>query len=415
MINGAILSKVALRAWPNSPAQAAHAPCDGVAEHDPAFAAETRIETLKMVCDIEKHSVPANVSAWLVIAIAATMLPNAGAFAIPLLLRLWAMVLNRRGWHDLRQQLVEKPDRVPSFTYLRLCLFAAGVTWALLLFPLLAQTMVHPARVAVGGTVIMGISVIYSMLAHMRSCAASLGIGFLAGFAMAMPWHDPVFSVIALTGAVAMGGCLMAFSKSAARQKITTARTLVLNRRLEVELGQSLEQAQYLATRDPLTGLLNRRAFFTGTADFATDDTERFLMTMDLDHFKQVNDVHGHEVGDQVLVATARQIHALLAEMPGSDHRACRFGGEEFVMLICGADQLSVYRHAELLRQNLRRIPDIIGMAGDLKVSASIGVAHIAQDEDIDDALRRSDLAMYRAKDRGRDNVVIANELEKIG
>ena len=132
-------------------AQAAIAPCDGLKAEDGFFQVETRIETLKMVCDIEKHSVAANVSAWLVIAVASAMLPNAGAFVVPLLLRIWAMLLNRRGWADLRKRLADDPLIVPDFRYLRLCLFSAGVTWALLLFPLLAQTMVHPARVAVGG------------------------------------------------------------------------------------------------------------------------------------------------------------------------------------------------------------------------------------------------------------------------
>ncbi|MGB3738312.1 MAG: diguanylate cyclase [Pontixanthobacter sp.] len=396
-------------------ARAATAPCDGVKTHDPLFKVETRIETLKMVCDIEKHSVAANVSAWLVIAVASAMLPNAGAFVVPLLLRIWAMMLNRRGWAELRRQLADDPRTVPDFRFLRLCLFAAGVTWALLLFPLLAQTMVHPARVAVGGTVIMAIAVIYSMLAHMRSVAASLAAGFFTGFALAVPWHDPVFSLIALGGTVAMGGCLMAFSHSAARQKIATARTLVLNRRLEVELNHSLGKAQFLATRDPLTGLLNRRAFFDGTQAFAGDGVQRFLMTLDLDHFKQINDVHGHEVGDRVLVATARQIHALIDEMPGDDHRACRFGGEEFVILACDLDEVGIYRRSEELRQNLRKVPHIIDMVGELEVSASIGVAQIGADEDIDDALRRSDLAMYRAKDRGRDRVVVAPELACAG
>ena len=256
----------------------------------------------------------------------------------------------------------------------------------------------------------MGIAVIYSMLAHMRSVAASLAAGFFTGFALAVPWHDPVFSLIALAGAVAMGGCLMAFSHSAARQKIATARTLVLNRRLEVELNHSLGKAQFLATRDPLTGLLNRRAFFDGTQAFPGDDVQRFLMTLDLDHFKRINDVHGHEVGDRVLIATARQIHALIEDMPGDDHRACRFGGEEFVVLASDLDEVSIYRHAEELRYNLRKVPHIIDMVGELEVSASIGVAQIGRDEDIDDALRRSDLAMYRAKDRGRDRVVVAPE-----
>ena len=386
---------------------------DSIARRDPLFDTETRIETLKMVCDIEKHAMGANIGAWAVIAIASSFLPNAHAFVVPLLLRIWAMMLNRRGWADLRRRLAADPGRVPSFRYLRLCLFAAGITWAILLYPLLAQTLVHPARVAVGGTVIMGIAIIYSMLAHMRSVAFSLASGFLIGFAMAVPWDDPIFALMALAGVMAMGGCLVAYSHSNARQKITTARTLVLNRRLEEKLSQSLAEAQFLATRDPLTGLFNRRAFFDGTQAFAQDGVQRYLMTLDLDHFKRINDTHGHEIGDRVLVAGAKQIHALLDDMPGDGHRACRFGGEEFVILTEGLDEISVYRNAETLRRDLRRIPDILGMAGTLDVSASIGVARIGGGDGIDDALRRSDLAMYRAKDRGRDRVVMANEMDR--
>ncbi len=374
------------------------------------FENEVRHETLQMVCYIEKHGFWANIIAFCVVVAAAAVMPNAQSFVIPVILRIAAMLLNRTAWNRLRAKLAADPVGLPSLRLMRIALFVAGVTWALLLFPMLHETIVHPARVALGGTVIMAIALIFNMFAQMRSVGLAFAGGFFLGFCMSLPWANPTFAFTAVGALLAMGWSLVSFSNATARQKIGTSRALVMNRRLEAQLQESLQRANYLATRDPLTGLLNRRAFFDRIDDPVAGTGERFLMTLDLDHFKTINDVHGHDMGDRVLTATAQEIHALLDEMPGQHHRACRFGGEEFVILVHGIDTMNIYRHAERLRGKLRLIPHRFDMGGVLKVSASIGVARIGDDETIDKALRRSDLAMYRAKDRGRDQVVLAGE-----
>ena len=384
-------------------------------EHDEGFKKDVRLETLQTVCYLERHGFIANLLAFGVVVAAAVAMPNSGAFILPIILRVAAMILNRTAWNRMRAKLAADPETVPSLNLMCLALFSAGVTWALLLYPLMQETVVHPARVALGGTVVMVVALIFNMFAQMRAVAQSFLVGFLTGFCVSLPWADWQFALTAVVAIGAMGSSLVSFSNATARQKITTSRALVLNRRLEAKLEKSLASATYLATRDPLTGLLNRRAFFDRIDDPVEGNGNRFLLTLDLDHFKTINDVHGHDMGDRVLSAAAKEIHRVLEEMPGGHHRACRFGGEEFVILAHGIDTMGIYRYAERLRARLRMVPHRFELGTALRVSASIGVAQIGADETIDNALRRSDLAMYRAKDRGRDQVVVAKEPEAPG
>lgn len=376
---------------------------------DTAWQDDVRFETVRMITDVEQRSVAANVIGWLVIAVAAMMMPQGEMFAIPLILRIGAMILNRWGWNCLRRDMRNSSGTVPSFRRLQFCLFVAGATWAVTLLPLLVQGTIHPARVAVGGTVLIGVGLIFTMLAPLKSVAFSLAAGFFLVLAIGMEAASDEFSFIMLVPLIGMGAALVAFSYAASRQKVLTAEMLVDNRRLEAALGSALESAEYLATRDPLTGMLNRRAFFEAEQHpTLRKGAAQHLLTVDLDHFKQINDTHGHDVGDRVLVATAEHIRKTLDTIPGSGHCGCRFGGEEFVIFVNGIAPLLMRHTAEALRRRIRNIPDIIGMPGAISVSASIGVAKLGRNESFDDALRRSDLAMYRAKDRGRDRVQIA-------
>lgn len=376
---------------------------------DAAWQEDVRFETIRMIADVEQRSVAANVIGWLVIAVAAMTMPQGDMFVIPLALRAGAMILNRWGWNCLRRDMRLHPGTIPGLHRLRICLLIAGATWAVTLLPLLVQGSIHPGRVAVGGTVLIGVGLIFTMLAPLKSVAFSLASGFFLVLAAGIAATSEAFGFAILVPLIGMGGALVAFSYAASRQKVLTAEMLVDNRRLEAALGSALESAEYLATRDPLTGMLNRRAFFEAERHpTLRNGAAQHLLTIDLDHFKLINDTHGHDVGDQVLVATAKQIRATLESIPGSGHCGCRFGGEEFVVFVNGTDTQMMRRTAEALRHRIRRIPSSIGMQGAISVSASIGVARLGPEESFDDALRRSDLAMYRAKDRGRDQVQMA-------
>lgn len=166
-------------------------------------------------------------------------------------------------------------------------------------------------------------------------------------------------------------------------------------------------QLREQAVRDPLTGLYNRRYFYE-TIEREVSASRRSalplsLLAIDVDHFKQVNDAHGHAVGDAALLALAKVIGACIraADM------ACRFGGEEFVIAMPGATLEVAERRAEDLRGRFSATPIATPARQPLRVTVSIGVAAMRVDsEAVSDALARADAALYEAKLAGRNRVV---------
>ena len=170
-------------------------------------------------------------------------------------------------------------------------------------------------------------------------------------------------------------------------------------------VSRLLGQLRQLARRDALTGLLNRRAMHAEFDQQArrrrrAGDTFSVLM-IDVDHFKGVNDRHGHEAGDRALAHIAR----LMTQALRTHDRLGRLGGEEFVALLSACDQERARAEAETLRQLVRSQPLLLdGQA--LQLSVSIGVAEWAGPaEDVARLLARADAALYRAKHLGRDRV----------
>lgn len=162
---------------------------------------------------------------------------------------------------------------------------------------------------------------------------------------------------------------------------------------------------QRLAWSDPLTGVGNRRRLEHAAAqaiEQARASGEPLaLVALDVDHFKPVNDTHGHAVGDRVLVELARACQGALRQVD----RFCRIGGEEFVALLPGSDAAAAMQIAERLRSEARTLP-LDSVAAGLAISISLGVTELAAGDDvIDQLLRRADQALYRAKANGRDRV----------
>jgi len=171
-----------------------------------------------------------------------------------------------------------------------------------------------------------------------------------------------------------------------------------------------LGQLQQLARRDALTGLLNRRAMHAALDQHArrhrrAADTFSVLM-IDVDHFKDVNDRHGHEAGDRALMHISR----LMAQALRAQDRLARFGGEEFVVLLPASNLARALAEAESLRLQVRGQPLQLGELS-VPLSVSIGVAEWAgAGEDLSRLLARADDALYRAKRLGRDRVEAATQ-----
>jgi len=162
----------------------------------------------------------------------------------------------------------------------------------------------------------------------------------------------------------------------------------------------------HMATRDGLTGLLNRPAFFSRTARLCRDRAAPLAVVMaDIDHFKAVNDSYGHAAGDKALRAVADCLGASHdTETTREANLAARMGGEEFALLLDGADGDKACRAAESWRHRIA-MTDIETGAGALRLSCSFGVALGAPEDDIDALLRKADAALYAAKRAGRNRV----------
>ena len=212
-----------------------------------------------------------------------------------------------------------------------------------------------------------------------------------------------VITVVSLIILVVVGkgfeGSAQTFSFVATSGLVSTLAFILANRteaqRLELEI---------LATRDPLTGIYNRRAM-TQELGIAVEAKKRHqtpisLIIFDLDNFKQINDKRGHAEGDRVLVAFA----ALITQCTRTVDRFFRYGGEEFVLLMPAVGVAELPAVAEKLRlkisSELRSADEII--------TVSLGAAELRSDEDWQDWLRRADAALYAAKAAGRNRVVLA-------
>ena len=172
------------------------------------------------------------------------------------------------------------------------------------------------------------------------------------------------------------------------------------------ERAAAEERANVLALRDPLTGFHNRRSLAENGADMMAKATRRekalALLMLDLDHFKNVNDMHGHAIGDALLKSVAAEVAKL---MPPNSLTA-RLGGDEFACAFVFdlANRDTVNRVAEAIVARLAQPFDADGIFA--HISVSVGIAHSAADcETIDALMRRADIAMYSAKHSGRNRL----------
>lgn len=177
-------------------------------------------------------------------------------------------------------------------------------------------------------------------------------------------------------------------------------RTQALSQRnLDLELARA--DAEHLANTDHLTGLGNRRHFYALAESMLVRGKLGAVM-VDVDHFKQVNDRHGHASGDRVLAEVATRLRDAIP----ANALVGRLGGEEFAALLPGMDPSSLMAVAERLRQRVAGTTVAIGDAPPLACTVSVGIAMSAPGLGIDQLLARADDALYRAKQSGRNRVV---------
>ena len=189
-------------------------------------------------------------------------------------------------------------------------------------------------------------------------------------------------------------------------------RELLSRVKKELEIQTMMSELKLLASTDFMTKLYNRRHFAKASEsilDLAKRQNQNLCVAMlDIDKFKNINDIYGHKVGDEVIIEVARK----LTEHQRKSDIACRYGGEEFVVLLFN----TALDTAKIVSQRIRVAIEettLLEINSKLRFTVSIGVSQINMENknSLDDALKRADEALYKAKQSGRNKVCIIDDL----
>ena len=263
-----------------------------------------------------------------------------------------------------------------------------------------------PARGAVLAILVLILA--YGMFSLTVSQARLVAAVSLAGLSGVMVWKsrtDPLrypgeveVVHLALSLIVLLGISALSVRMGALRLRLHQQKA---------DLEASLDQIRQLATQDELTGLVNRRhmgeLLLVEQLRQQRSGQDLTLVLLDLDHFKRINDSYGHQAGDAALRAFAASV---LPSLRGTDVLA-RWGGEEFLLLLPATGLAEALHCVERMRAGLARVSPL-GMAPDLALTFSAGLAACAPGESVDALIERADQALYRAKQAGRNCTVTA-------
>lgn len=203
------------------------------------------------------------------------------------------------------------------------------------------------------------------------------------------------------TWLLAGGAYIVIYAVSARQALEATRHGKAALERLNAELRDETHHLKQVAKRDPLTGALNRFGLRDELSKAAERGDVQFfplsIVFVDIDHFKRINDLHGHDVGDRVI----KEISDVISSVIQRDDILARWGGEEFLLIFPGTAPTDARAIAERLRRAIagRAWPD------GLQVTGSFGVSEATAGEDLVDGIKRADEAMYLAKSNGRDRV----------
>jgi diguanylate cyclase (GGDEF)-like protein len=183
-------------------------------------------------------------------------------------------------------------------------------------------------------------------------------------------------------------------------ERVLALQTLANQSGNRLGLLRVMAETQLQASTDGLTGLVNRRTLENRMRQLRNDGVDVTLLMADLDHFKALNDAHGHETGDRALRVFSEALRASLR----ADDLACRYGGEEFAVLLPATETAEAVEVAQRIRSALA---DRVGRGGSPTFTASVGIAHSSDASDLEDLVQRADRAMFAAKAAGRDRICL--------
>ncbi len=320
-------------------------------------------------------------------------------------------------WHRLRNE--SRPSRVGIGSERRALIFsaAAGMLWAIAAFVLFpaggpeerAALVMLLAGLSAGSVSFFSSSPLASMAFYLPFMLTLLGQAVT--FATARTPMLPLAIVVFIA-------CALLFTHTSWLQFVENVRVLVDRDRLLQEAKASGEQLELMLSRmsdlamvDELTGLKNRRSFFDDIEPVIAGSRRRgrpvAIAILDLDHFKGINDTHGHAAGDSVLREVARRIGDTLRQ----EQIVGRIGGEEFVVLLPDTSPQQALVAIERVRRAIGDSPITLGTGLAASITMSGGIAPLPDGMSVPVALQQADKAMYRAKAVGRNRVEVFGEV----
>lgn len=242
---------------------------------------------------------------------------------------------------------------------------------------------------------------------------------FLVGFETVLVsiclWNIESLGFVPLIATLSLIPVGLTLAHVVREQNRLIVRTQLENKILADQLCVALQKAEYVANRDSLTGLLNRRAFEQAAEEMKKlggRKAKLAIILIDLDHFKAINDTYGHPMGDEVLKSTANLIQSVTGPrslIGRGDGAVARWGGEEFILMMSNCPMDHAIETAELIRTKLlsERAPH---WSDEMSVSGSFGIVSWDHGVSLHAAISMADQAMYSAKISGRNRSCVYHE-----
>ena len=384
-----------------------------VQQRSSALADRIEAEKLRMLAERERSSIVMGLAGLVFLAGTNIFFENSPSLVPNVVLIFAQIVFAYFTSSRLLEKLASGDDAVEEIRLFHFNYLLAGVAWASLTWPVR-----YSFTNEMGSTFIFAVSLVAVGLASVVASIYKPALRrYLAGFAAAIlpviliPYDRlGYFLLFALPVLFIV---LMILGKSVSNQAHAAIETRFQNENLSAELAhanddllQSLRDAEKISGQDSLTGLLNRRAFNDKVVQYCTNsvrDTHSHILLMDLDKFKTVNDNFGHLSGDMVLISTAE----LIVNKLGRTAMVGRWGGEEFIAFVPDKSREEMIALAEELRHEVSKINQQKWAVG-MKISMSIGLSKFDDRGPLQEAIGDADVALYSAKDAGRNCVRVA-------
>ncbi len=292
--------------------------------------------------------------------------------------------------------------------------FVATAFWGTLLAPMSESGITGAERATITAVILVTLATACLFASNAKVMSKTAIAGFAATALPISVYHYAEYGLLMIAGAALMFGCLIHLISRKQQEAVQNLRTELENGRLTKQLRKALGTAQYLSSHDSLTGLLNRRDFETTAKKLrqSHSHSSMAIILLDLDHFKKINDRFGHATGDEVLKAAAGIIKTPVRALhmsAGAQEAVARWGGEEFVIALARTSLEEAKIVAERICLALAQYENS-NWPPTLKLTCSIGVATWGDGEELNNAIDQADLAMFKAKSLGRNNVQIAGE-----